>query len=231
MSFATKRQPSHRTRCKTVNPDETTEKHDAHDVVARPETDASPCPICQEPVGRPTLEGVTESWSRLPCGHRFGSHCIKLWLRMVLDSEHRERPVCPVCRSSASHTCGHPVLPVDATLHDGWEWGAEDQDDDGSGGGKWRSGREDSMVAWERDSMVARCTLCPFCLVVFGVPWTARRRRRKLSPLKLAKGCWRVIRHGRWAWELDDTRLVWVDPGEHEAAWQQWWQMQEPQGY
>ncbi|KAK3359769.1 hypothetical protein B0T25DRAFT_564751 [Lasiosphaeria hispida] len=66
------------------------------------------CPICQEPVGSRTPEGITEGWSTLPCGHRFGSYCIKHYLRIVAD----DRPSCPVCRQVAYHSCGHPVLPV-----------------------------------------------------------------------------------------------------------------------
>lgn len=66
------------------------------------------CAICQEPIGSRTPDGITEGWSKLPCGHRFGSYCIKHYLRVVAD----DRPSCPVCRRNVYHTCGHPVLPT-----------------------------------------------------------------------------------------------------------------------
>lgn len=44
----------------------------------------------------------------LPCGHRFGSYCIKRYLSLTADEE----PLCPICRHVAYHdACGHPVLP------------------------------------------------------------------------------------------------------------------------
>ncbi|KAJ4302139.1 Checkpoint protein hus1 [Collariella sp. IMI 366227] len=71
-------------------------------------TEAS-CPICQEPIGVRNAEGVTERWSTLPCGHRFGSYCIKYYLGIAAD----EQPPCPICRTPAYHDeCGHPVLPT-----------------------------------------------------------------------------------------------------------------------
>ncbi|KAK3325317.1 hypothetical protein B0H66DRAFT_599484 [Apodospora peruviana] len=66
------------------------------------------CPICQEPIGTKNPEGITEGWSLLPCGHRFGSYCIKHYLNVVAH----DRPSCPVCRQIAYHKCGHPVLPA-----------------------------------------------------------------------------------------------------------------------
>ncbi|KAK3939567.1 hypothetical protein QBC46DRAFT_342406 [Diplogelasinospora grovesii] len=66
------------------------------------------CPICQETVGSRNAEGIIETWSILPCGHVFGSYCIKHYLNIVADN----RPSCPVCRQIAYHKCGHPVLPV-----------------------------------------------------------------------------------------------------------------------
>ncbi|KAK4152947.1 Hus1-like protein-domain-containing protein [Chaetomidium leptoderma] len=66
------------------------------------------CPICQEPIGVRNAEGVKEGWSMLPCGHSFGSHCIKRYLGIAAD----EHPLCPVCRHVAYYAaCGHPVLP------------------------------------------------------------------------------------------------------------------------
>ncbi|KAK4199876.1 hypothetical protein QBC40DRAFT_280968 [Triangularia verruculosa] len=80
---------------------ETEKKIDATD----PE---SSCPICCDPIGTENPEGQTEGWSELPCGHRFGSHCIKHYLGIVAD----DRPACPICRQVAYHLCGHPVLPM-----------------------------------------------------------------------------------------------------------------------
>ncbi|KAK3297045.1 Hus1-like protein-domain-containing protein [Chaetomium fimeti] len=66
------------------------------------------CLICQETIGTRTAEGVKEGFSMLPCGHRFGSHCIKRYLAITAD----EQPLCPICRHVAYHdACGHPVLP------------------------------------------------------------------------------------------------------------------------
>ena len=70
--------------------------------------EGEPCPICQEPVGTRNADGITEGWSMLPCGHRFGSYCIKRYLAIAAD----ESPLCPMCRHIAYHdACGHPVLP------------------------------------------------------------------------------------------------------------------------
>jgi hypothetical protein len=71
------------------------------------ETDA-PCAICHEPVGHLKPEGFRERWSVLPCGHQFGSVCIKQYLRIVADN----RPSCPTCRQIAYHACGHPAVPA-----------------------------------------------------------------------------------------------------------------------
>lgn len=78
-----------------------------HAAAAAAEVQAA-CPICQEPVGSSSPEGTVESWSFLPCGHCFGSYCIKRYLGIAAD----EHPLCPVCRQAAYHACGHPVLPV-----------------------------------------------------------------------------------------------------------------------
>ncbi|KAK0739661.1 hypothetical protein B0T21DRAFT_363048 [Apiosordaria backusii] len=68
----------------------------------------SSCPICTDPIGTKNPEGAVEGWSELPCGHRFGSHCIKHYLGIVAD----DRPACPICRQVAHHQCGHPVVPM-----------------------------------------------------------------------------------------------------------------------
>jgi len=68
--------------------------------------ETSRCEICQEIVGQETPDGIVESWSVLPCGHSFGSHCIKTWLGLA------DQPSCPMCRRDMVHHCGHPVLPI-----------------------------------------------------------------------------------------------------------------------
>lgn len=66
------------------------------------------CLICQETIGTRNAEGLKEGFSMLPCGHRFGSRCIKRYLAITAD----EQPLCPICRHVAYHdACGHPVLP------------------------------------------------------------------------------------------------------------------------
>jgi len=66
------------------------------------------CLICQEPIGTRNPEGIIEGLSELPCGHQFGSYCIKHYLKLVAD----DRPSCPVCRQMTYHSCGHPALPI-----------------------------------------------------------------------------------------------------------------------
>jgi len=80
--------------------------------VARGCTSEGRCSICQETIGNPLPDGVIETWAMLPCGHAFGSFCIKTWLGLA------EQPSCPVCRRDMQHACGHPCLPrVVTRLH------------------------------------------------------------------------------------------------------------------
>ncbi|EJT74053.1 hypothetical protein GGTG_07902 [Gaeumannomyces tritici R3-111a-1] len=87
-----------------------TKETDAEDVEKKPPPEEDPCPsacpICQESVGEPTADGITETWASLPCGHAFGSGCIKTWLAIT------DHPTCPICRLSMAHSCRHPVLPL-----------------------------------------------------------------------------------------------------------------------
>jgi hypothetical protein len=72
------------------------------------------CPICHDPVGLPNPENVTEAWTSLHCGHRFGTVCIQMWLQDSLDRNdpHNPNPTCPICRVMAKHPgCGHAVCP------------------------------------------------------------------------------------------------------------------------
>lgn len=177
------------------------------------------CPICQEPVGQRTPEGVVEGWSQLPCGHKFGSHCIKHWLGMVAD----DRPCCPVCRQNACHACGHPVLPAPTTVNstDGltnnntWRWF------DRSGGG-CGSGCDTDAGREQLDTL--QYTNCAYCQ---SVP----KQKKILKPLRLAKGCWQLIRHGRLRPRTPLTpelQGMWLGPRMRDPAWEKWWNAQEP---
>jgi hypothetical protein len=159
------------------------------------------CPICQEPVGQRTPEGKIESWSKLPCGHKFGSHCIKHWLRMVAE----ERPCCPMCRQNASHLCGHPVLP-ELLNHN-----RKTTSDIGKPAGKL------DMLQF---------TNCVFCSQDMATP-----RRKRLRPWRLVRGCWRLIRHGRIRERprpAPQVTMFAYFPRLRDAAWESWWSNQEP---
>ncbi|KAI0398115.1 hypothetical protein F5Y17DRAFT_214086 [Xylariaceae sp. FL0594] len=79
----------------------------------RPEPAPEDCPICHEPVGIETPEGVAESWVYLYCGHKFGTHCIQRWLQDSAEQDPHSVPTCPYCRRVARHPCGHAVsVPV-----------------------------------------------------------------------------------------------------------------------
>ncbi|KAK8100383.1 hypothetical protein PG999_010757 [Apiospora kogelbergensis] len=70
------------------------------------------CPICQDPVGIPNPEGITEAWTSLNCGHKFGTVCIQTWLQDSLDRDPNGTPSCPICRAVAKHpVCAHAVCP------------------------------------------------------------------------------------------------------------------------
>ncbi|KAI0020280.1 hypothetical protein F4780DRAFT_375804 [Xylariomycetidae sp. FL0641] len=80
------------------------------------------CPICHDPVGAITPEGIVESWATLHCGHKFGSHCLQTWLEESVARDQITNPSCPVCRAVAKHaSCGHPIspapFPVAAAVH------------------------------------------------------------------------------------------------------------------
>lgn len=161
------------------------------------------CPICQEPVGQSTPEGKIESWSRLPCGHKFGSHCIKHWLGLVAD----DRPCCPMCRQNASHLCGHPVLPELIT----------------------HNRRTTSDIDKRtRGSDMVQFTNCVFCTRYD----TVKPRKKRLQPWGIVKGCWRLIRHGRIrerpAPGPQVTTVFAYFPRLRDAAWESWWRQQEP---
>jgi hypothetical protein len=165
------------------------------------------CPICQEPVGQRTPEGKTEAWSELPCGHKFGSHCIKHWLGLRAE----DRPCCPICRQNASHLCGHPVLPELVT---------------------WPSRRPTLKIEKSTTGMskadVLRFTDCVFCLQNTSI---AARARKRHKPWRFVKGCWRLVRHGRLRERPATNRQasVWaLIPRMRDVEWERWWSNQEP---
>lgn len=232
------------------------QQQEQHNVAAAPPTapprppqpQPQPCPICQEPVGRPTPEGVTEAWSSLPCGHRFGSVCIKRWLGLVAD----ERPACPVCRRTATHMCGHPAVPV---VIAGGSGGAVKQlrgggaragkkknkgFDGGRGGaaavqevGAAGAGTGTGTGTGVKEVDVAE-TVCGYCRSSARVARRRRWGRRRTWPLKLVLGCLYLIRYGR-RWrrpgELDYMPpVVLVGMRERDPEWEEWWKEQEPWG-
>lgn len=171
----------------------------------KPNADAhvdAACPICQEPVGQRTPEGRVESWSKLPCGHKFGSHCIKHWLRLVAD----DRPCCPICRQDASHLCGHPVLPDLIKAANGVE----------------KAASHESRV------FELRFTDCAFCRQSRFIP--VKEKKKRHMPWRFVKGCWRLVRHGQMRRERPNTHAVVFAyfPRLRDAAWEKWWSSQEP---
>lgn len=157
------------------------------------------CPICQDPVGQRTPEGRFESWSKLPCGHRFGSYCIKHWLGLVAE----DRPCCPICRQNASHLCGHPVLPKLVTT--------------ASDVGKSATSHS---IAFDFEF-----TYCIFCRQSLGMA----REKKRYVPWRFVKGCWRLVRRGRMRERPSTQAAVFAYfPRLRDAAWQRWWSDQEP---
>ncbi|OTA67839.1 hypothetical protein K449DRAFT_185603 [Hypoxylon sp. EC38] len=69
------------------------------------------CPICHDPVGLANPEGIVESWTKLHCGHKFGTHCIQTWLQESINRDQNTNPSCPICRTTAKHPCGHLISP------------------------------------------------------------------------------------------------------------------------
>ncbi len=194
------------------------------------------CPICQEPIGHKNAEGIVESWSVLPCGHRFGSYCIKHYLRVVAT----ERPSCPVCRQNVYHSCYHPVLP--AVLKPNSKGGPN---------------MDDILEAAQYILPEAQYSECAYCLGRKAVPHAARGRlarwRSSLSWLKVPKLKPRKLR--RPALRNDDPEaesdeeagsdeespnsppfqgipIPYIDPfprpRDHE--WEKWWIAKEPRG-
>ncbi|KAK3327893.1 hypothetical protein B0T19DRAFT_441824 [Cercophora scortea] len=199
------------------------------------------CPICQETIGSRSPEGVVEGWSVLPCGHRFGSYCIKRYLRVVAD----DRPACPVCRQMTYHACGHPPLP--ALL-------------------KTNHGKDSTVVVEQPEAVVERLkfTKCSYCQRR-GPGRQGRRLRRgvrrgwKEIPWMRVfsfRGKTHWLRSGTAAQHDGDgsassreslsqptspTRAgilagawhgAWIDPfpRARDPEWERWWDQQAPSG-
>jgi len=186
------------------------------------------CPICQEPIEVRNKEGITERWSMLPCGHQFGSYCIKHYLRVVAD----DRPSCPICRQPAYHNCGHPYLPIVIESN--------------------RSPVDETLGQFS-DAWIEkmRTTSCTYCRTRKNISpaWRPKARR---GPLRSA-GSWlltlathprRFIRNrGRqeevlrgpllipWQEDEDGYNGPWVDPfpRPRDPVWERWWDSQKPQ--
>jgi hypothetical protein len=185
------------------------------------------CPICQETVSKPTPDGIVESWSLLPCGHKFGSHCIKHWLGLVA-----EKPCCPVCRKDAFFSCGHPVLPVVMSKD-------EARKGDGCRGEDW-SEKLQNLV-------------CDYCNPPCRWPNAVVKVPQRMGFKGLARGCWRLLRTGRVRqsqqdrtrvevgadleasrWQREENiRAMWIahtalSTGLRDPGWEEWWNNQEP---
>ncbi|KAI1801643.1 hypothetical protein F4811DRAFT_555637 [Daldinia bambusicola] len=80
------------------------------------------CPICHDPVGIANPEGIVEAWTKLHCGHKFGTQCIQTWLQESINRDPNINPSCPICRSTAKHPCGHLISPPPfPSLHLDWQ--------------------------------------------------------------------------------------------------------------
>ena len=199
------------------------EKEKKHKSKAREARVETACPICQEPVGSKSPEGFAEGWSTLSCGHRFGSYCIKHYLRVVAD----DRPSCPICRRDAYHSCGHPFLPI---LLDG------DVDDL-------------SMAEGDVSVRIMRTSHCGFCQLGRRGAKDTKRPKTKLRAagswlLSLAVSPARLLsrrsrrRRRRNAGSHRSPLLVswdedhgpWVDPfpRNRDPEWERWWDGQPP---
>ncbi|KAK4110010.1 hypothetical protein N656DRAFT_715028 [Canariomyces notabilis] len=174
------------------------------------------CPICLVPVGSLSPEGTVEGWSALPCGHRFGSYCIKQYLGMVAD----ERPSCPVCRLPAHHQCDHPVLPVVLDARE--------------------AKLDEEITAEKRAGKISKLQAipCGYCQT----PEASEKRPRKLfssrwkTPIRWLWGLRLTTRRrrnrSRDGGDNNDGiwRGPWVDkyPRPRDLEWEKWWSNQAP---
>lgn len=159
------------------------------------------CPICQEPVGEPNPDGITESWSRLPCGHKFGSHCIKHWLGLIGG----KKPCCPVCRRKASFACGHPVLPTVLSEEE--------------------ARRRDGYIGPDKSSQIQH-RVCDYCREME----FSGKKVGKVNAQGSILGCsirslWRHLMRTR----MRGGGIVGTTEEDKRGHFQRWWNKQEPQ--
>ena len=92
--------------------------------------------ICYNDYGAVNPEGISEAPLRIPsCGHVFGDHCIKKWLR--------ESHTCPYCRSKLAPSQPIATATVRALiehLSSGSRRSGEDSGEDSGGGSGGGSG-------------------------------------------------------------------------------------------
>ncbi|KAK2069620.1 hypothetical protein P8C59_004179 [Phyllachora maydis] len=215
------------------------------------------CPICQETIGTRNPDGIVEHWSTLPCGHRFGSYCIKHYLRVAAE----DRPSCPVCRQPVYHACGHPVLPSVAqpptsgtTTAPGSSSSSSSNDSSSSSSSSSSNDSHGIMLGSDAHLFALRFVKCNYCLEKL-----AEAESRKNT----SKGQSSVRRGLRWLRFLDRNRRgesegssedseapldenqrrqesanngdwqgPWVDPfpKPRDTEWEKWWIAQGPQG-
>ncbi|KAL2255898.1 hypothetical protein VTK26DRAFT_2511 [Humicola hyalothermophila] len=162
------------------------------------------CPICQESVGERKPDGTVEGWSVLPCGHSFGSHCIKHYLGITAAG----RPLCPMCRKAVSHRCGHPTLPVVVRLPS-----------------PEANRKTTSPPLMEQAHLATHEALlslpCGYCLEVDGVYGHHSSSRSRAYRNPGYNSVWIPFAGGPW-----------VDryPRVRDSAWETWWKAQEPKG-
>jgi HUS1 checkpoint protein len=209
------------------------------------------CLICQETVGARSPEGVTEVWSMLPCGHSFGSHCIKTYLGIAAD----EHPLCPICRHAAFHEpCGHPVLPFvlgpDGTHRDlvtdasGKVFPPIREEDLKALSCRYCMGVEESVVLpLDKHSAAVAKLKRPFVWLRDRMPLLRRKRTDILADAGLAvqetsdeedrRLTRQEARTRRRTQAYDENghwNGPWVDVQTKDTEWEKWWSEQVPRG-
>jgi hypothetical protein len=195
----------------------------------QPVVEQPPCAICQEPVGVPSPDGITEGWSTLSCGHTFGSVCIKKWLGMI------DRPCCPMCREDLAHSCGHAVLPtvvnVNVTVNNQdqdhkqreqkpqHQQQQQQQQHPRRDGERWKPQRRAA-----RDD--ARKSACGFC----SMSPQMRTRLRTRILIKMIRLVLKGTRQRRHVQSMDNWQRGQAVLRQQEVReeWEDWWDMQEP---
>jgi hypothetical protein len=182
----------------------------------RPETqpEQQPCAICQEPVGVPSPDGITEGWSTLSCGHTFGSVCIKKWLGMI------ERPACPMCREEIAHSCGHAVLPVVVVDAEPEALHRQAQKRWSVAGDQKRKHRASMSRDDPRRSECGFCSMSPHM----------RMRLRTRIIIKMIRIVLKGTRQRRYVQSMDNWQRAQVVIRQQEVReeWEDWWDLQEP---